>query len=695
MRRLPHVVVLLTCILLIIACSLPANLALPNGTEVQSTHVATAIGEISPVLTETITATPEPPLLDERLNLAYQALFNGNWDAALSQYGAILSDAGDTEMRGLAQLGLVQTHLQAGNFTEAVQTATVFLESFQGHSLTADGYFLRARANQESGEIAEAVLDYDRYLELRSGILDVYVWELSADLLREAGDLDGAVERYKKALEVEDDIGLQLKLGNTYRSLGEMESALNIYRELTPRVSDASTLATLNLLQGLVLQELGDQESAFELYKDSIQSYPEAYDSYVALALLVDADVPVDDYLRGYIDYHAGAYEPALAAFNRQLEVTPAGAGYYYRGLTLEYLGDQEGALADLQIVIEQYPQDPLWMAAVQEKAYLEWAHFDNPAAAIGTLLDAVDRAPQHAEAAGLLFEAGEIAERAGELWWAAELWQRVAVEYPQSTLRFEATFQSGLVLYRLADYGGALQGFEQALNFCTDLEDAAKGRLWAGKAYMAADDEESARAAWAEAARTDPTGYYSERALELISGQQPFQSQGIFDFSTDLIREKTAAEDWLRTRFSISSTYPLDQLDPQMATDMRILRAEEFWRLGLKVAAKQEFEAVRYDISASAEQSYRLMSRLLDLGLYQPAIYTARHILDLAGFDDAGTLDAPVYFNRVRFGAYFGELIFPEALANDLDGLFVLSVARQESLFEGFITSYAAARMG
>jgi soluble lytic murein transglycosylase len=86
-------------------------------------------------------------------------------------------------------------------------------------------------------------------------------------------------------------------------------------------------------------------------------------------------------------------------------------------------------------------------------------------------------------------------------------------------------------------------------------------------------------------------------------------------------------------------------------------------------------------------------MHTLLDLGLYQPAIFAARQILNLAGMDDAATMNAPVYFNRIRFGAYFGDLILPEAANNSLDGLLMLSVVRQESLFEGFATSYAAAR--
>jgi soluble lytic murein transglycosylase len=69
-----------------------------------------------------------------------------------------------------------------------------------------------------------------------------------------------------------------------------------------------------------------------------------------------------------------------------------------------------------------------------------------------------------------------------------------------------------------------------------------------------------------------------------------------------------------------------------------------------------------------------------------------ARHLMELAGLNDDDMLTAPVYFNRIRFGPYFGDLILPEALAHGFDGLYVLSVVRQESLFEPFATSYASA---
>lgn len=208
----------------------------------------------------------------------------------------------------------------------------------------------------------------------------------------------------------------------------------------------------------------------------------------------------------------------------------------------------------------------------------------------------------------------------------------------------------------------------------------------------MAAGDRQAAEQAWGQAAAADPTGYYSLRAAGLIREQPVFERSGAFDFTSDVEAEQRAAEDWLRGIFTLVGPDPLSELDPTLAADSRLVRGRELWALGELELAQAELFALRRSVESNAEQTYRLMHELLRMGYYREAIFAARQILRLAGMDDAATLGAPVYFNRIRFGPYFGELILPEAARYDFDGLFLLSVVRQESLFESFATSSASA---
>jgi soluble lytic murein transglycosylase len=130
------------------------------------------------------------------------------------------------------------------------------------------------------------------------------------------------------------------------------------------------------------------------------------------------------------------------------------------------------------------------------------------------------------------------------------------------------------------------------------------------------------------------------------------------------------------------------------LAQDPRFIRGAEFWKLGLYEEARLEFENLREAASLNAVDTYRLGNYLLGIGLYRPGIFALRQVLTLAGMDEQNeSLLAPPYFSHARYGLYYSELVIPFAQAEGFDPLFLFSVVRQESLFEGFVRSTAGAR--
>jgi soluble lytic murein transglycosylase len=165
-----------------------------------------------------------------------------------------------------------------------------------------------------------------------------------------------------------------------------------------------------------------------------------------------------------------------------------------------------------------------------------------------------------------------------------------------------------------------------------------------------------------------------------------------MYDLAYDPELERAEAEAWMREKFAIPSGLEISNLGP-LQNDERLIRGTELWNLGLFEAARAEFEDLRNESLNSALDSYRLANYLHELGLYRPAIFAARQVLNLNNMSDAETLNAPIYFNHLRFGSYYDELAIPIAEAYDLHPLFLFSVTRQESLFEGFVRSGAGAR--
>jgi soluble lytic murein transglycosylase len=130
-----------------------------------------------------------------------------------------------------------------------------------------------------------------------------------------------------------------------------------------------------------------------------------------------------------------------------------------------------------------------------------------------------------------------------------------------------------------------------------------------------------------------------------------------------------------------------------ELAADLRYVRGLEYWRLGEYAQASAEFDALRMAVQDNPVSSYRLANALVELGAYRPAILAARQVLTLAGLDDAASLNAPIYFNHIRFGTYYDDLVFPLASQYNFHPLFVWSVMRQESLFERGIRSSVGAQ--
>jgi soluble lytic murein transglycosylase len=183
-------------------------------------------------------------------------------------------------------------------------------------------------------------------------------------------------------------------------------------------------------------------------------------------------------------------------------------------------------------------------------------------------------------------------------------------------------------------------------------------------------------------------TDYYSLRAQDMLFSRPAFDPSMAVNLTANLTAERAEADAWLRVTFNLPSG--IDFGSPgALLTDARLTRGTEFWTLGLDAQAGIEFDALRTAIEQNPADCYRLAIYLLDLGLYYPAIVGIRQVLTLAGMNSqAQTLAAPAYFNHVRYGLYYQDLVLPNAQLAGFDPLLLFSVMRQESLYDKYIGS-------
>ncbi|GAB4502587.1 MAG: transglycosylase SLT domain-containing protein [Anaerolineales bacterium] len=684
----------LTIILALTACNLPAATPAPPS----PTPGPSPTASLPPAATLPPTAPSTPtPVPSARISAAEKALFNGDFSGAREEFQNAILSSNDPAIQAQAYWGSGKTEFSAGNFAAALNSLRPLTESYPTDPLAPRGWLLLAETYQQLGRYAEAASAYQQYLTLRPGLLDAYAQEERGDSLWLSGDAAAAIPAYQAALAASpaDPLKVKIKLGQVYAESGDAKSAISAYDEASAATSDEYSKARIEYLAGAALLAAGESDSGYGRWRNAVYSYPKSYDSYLALVGLVDAAQPVDDFNRGLTDYYAGQYGVALAAFERYAQTTPGHDGtlLYYSGLAQRALENYPAAVNDFDQLIQNYPENRYWAEAWSEKAETQWAYLEDYAAAANTLESFAQNSPESPRAAEFLMQAGRIQERAGNLPEAARLWEALTGRYPSDTLAVEALFQAGIAHYRRGDFARALDTFQRTLILSSAPAERARAQLWVGKSHQALGEAAAATQDWQAAQALDSGGYYSLRARQLILGEAPFSAASNTNTQYDLQAERAAAIPWMRVQFNLPPEIDLNGPGP-LAADPRYQRGMEFWQLGMEDQARLEFESLRAAVAASAVDSFRLGNALLDLGLYRPAIFALRNVLTLAGLtEQSASLAAPAYFRHVRYGLYYADIVFPAAQEYSLDPLFLTSVIRQESLFEGFVHSSAGAR--
>jgi soluble lytic murein transglycosylase len=650
--------------------------------------------ELAPTPSQTNTPTPQPRA---RVMLGQQDILKGDYDAALNEFWTARQQSTDPEVIAAAQLGVGRVLLLQEDYTGAIEQFNWLQENFADGETRDTAYFYLAQAYEALGEYRLAAEAYAQYVSSQPGPLDSEILEMKGDALLAAGEPALALQAYldaQKSAAPSRVEQMELKAARAASAAGDDEGALNRYVSLLETSTQEPVQSQVNFLLGQLYLKLGLYEQAYARFQDSVIRFPAYYDTYSGLVALVDAGEPVDDLLRGIVNYYAGQYGLTITVMDRYMLNNPDhdGTPLYYKALSLWKMGDYEGELATWDELINNLPTDKYIPTAYLEKSSTLWRYLENYEAAANNLLQYVAIYPETPEAPEFLNTAGKIYEIGGYLSKAARTWTRIFNEYPSSPLAYPALYKSGIVTYRLQRYADARLIFLRLLVLATTPEDIAAANFWVAKCHVR-EDNPDAQKYFEQAAEADPGDYYSIRAEQILNGQDPFPSQTRTDISIDLEQEKKYADKWMRKTFELDNSVDLDT-PAELAENPLFRRGEEYWKLGMRDHARSEFELLRNELQSDVLNSYRLMNHMLELGYYQTAALTSRQVLNLAGLNQAATLtDAPVYFNHIRFGIFYSDIVIPAAVENEIDPLLLFSIIRQESLFDASITSSAGAR--
>lgn len=695
------------------ACSGPA--AQPTQTP---TPLPTAA--LTPDIAQILAVTPEPtPPPEIRIAEADLALSFGDYERAMALYQAVTAQDGAEAMAaGLYGQGL--TLLKQGNTAEAAARFEQTLNQYPTAPAAARANFWLGSLAKDSDDYAKAISYYQAYLNNRPGILESEVYMRIGDLYAANADQALALQAYQNAyLGSEDQADYQLarKLAEAYSQAGEREKALAIFDEQYQKTENVYVKAMMDLLAGqMLLKDPGTQNAGYEKLQDAVDNFPQTYDAYTALTILLDANQPVDELQRGLINYNRSQPDLAIEAFDRYLagEGTAKDKALYYKALAQRAVGinkaplgsearsqwalqggspEDKEAIATWDTILNDYSQSNYVRDAVEDIVYTQYAYMGQTQLAVDTSLSYVARYPQADFAPSMLFNAGRWLEVEGRLDEAAALWMRAAQEYPSADNAFQSLFFAGILYFRAGDSTRAADALNRAVLVADSPLEYGGAYLWLGKLAAQAGENEKASEMWRTATSNDPNGYYGLRAEELNTGNPAFSAiPNALNLDVNLAPLRNAAADWMMHSFSLPVGTNTDYSSTLWA-DGRLKRALEYHALGLYDSAATEFESLRNANRNNVLNLFRLMKLFRDYGYYKSAIESSKAITQLAGFtDNPFSPSFPAYFAYMTYGAYYLHWIVAAAEKHDLPVLVLLSLIHQESHFESFATSSAGA---
>jgi soluble lytic murein transglycosylase len=681
---------LATSVAALLACQLPT---LPVvGPPPTTTPAPTPL----PTPTSIPTATPTPtPLPADLIEVGQQALFIGDSEGAILAFQAALDAAPEADTAADALFGLGRALLQDGAYLSAVETFDRLVARFPTSALVHPAHFLLAEALSGSGEPLEAAAHYSTYLEGGTDIA-AYVSAWIGDARYAAGDTEGAVAAYQAALAEPPDLSFEVSvrelLALAHVALLEYDQALAQYEAILAQAEIPAYRALIAHQAAQTLLLAGRTEEGHQRHLEVVNSYSTSPWAYQSLIVLVEAGVPVDDLTRGIVDYFGGAYDPAVAALYRYVEASPdhSGDAHYYAGLAHLAAGSPTLAEAQFRTLVETHRDSARW-----GDGWMGWAQalvaMDELEAALEVYRDFARYAPDHPRAAEALWAAAQILEGSGELAEAARAYEDCQTAYPAAQTASAALLRAGLQHYQLGALDEAVADWQLLAEDYPTSEYQAAGLLWLGRAHLTAGQPISATAAFDAAAQADPGSYYGLRASDLAADPlAPIYPPSDYTPLPDPAAGQREAEAWLADWLGLPSTDDLGELDPALASDLRLRRGLELWQLGRYEEAKTELEALRAATDDDPLAQYRLALLFRDIGLYRSSILAASTLIRLS--PAATPLEAPPFLARLVYPTYYHDLVLSNAMAQDLPPPLLFSLIRQESLFEGFATSTAYA---
>ncbi len=697
---------------------------------------AVLVPTLTPAGPPTPTSTPTPtPRPAERLAEGLRLHRYGDYANARAQFAALLAAPdGDPQTRLQARYALARAYMAEDSYPETMVALDQLDQELAKNTAAKDIFqskeqFLRAEALAGLGQQAEAIAAYWRFLDVYPWMAEVVQQRIAA-AYELAGDHASAAVAYRRAANVTTDtttrVSLLESLAAVYNSLARYNDAVAAYDEILTVAKNDEYRAYLEYQAGQALATAGDIAGAIARWRLATIIAPASKSAYSALVELVNREADFDLYQRGTIDLQAGAWGPAISAFQAYLASAAATDSRY--GEALHGLGQAQlqaenysAALETLERVINGYPQCSCYGQAWLDKAAAQAGLGDGTGARRTYRIFAREH-KDDALAPEALWQSGLYALRDKNQVEAGLDLLALADAFPKSERAPLALYAVGMGAYQNKLYAQTINAYSRLQKDYPTYNWLAVG-YWLGRAYQAVGKMEQARSQWQALVAKAPDIYYGILAAQSLrqtpltagnilnnmamvagppstlpgdNGSQAFAEQWLSTW----VKEPTAS---LSTTVGVSATATLStsgklvdaatlsQLPVALAEDPDLRMGRLLLEMDQRGDALTMLDRVFQRNKASVRMLYPLSLEFERIGAYSYSLIATQKLLEVS---PAHLVEnAPIFLQKRAYPREFNQLITESAQAYKINPLLYFSLIRQESLFEEGARSTAAAQ--
>jgi soluble lytic murein transglycosylase len=467
----------------------------------------------------------------------------------------------------------------------------------------------------------------------------------------------------------------RLAYGQIELTAGRPDLALDAAQEVRDRNPDPGDDSQARLMIAQALQAQGDARGAYDAAQELRQLYPQGANDAAARALA----------------YQILATNPAIVDTESLSYLHNEAALLLREGqpsLALERIDDALATSPPLSIRAEL-----LWLEAR--------ASHGNPASERAALSQYLALAPQGAHAANAFSVMAHSWWRSGDTDQARTFFERLTRQFPSSDLAPEAMFDIGRTYEDDGDYASARSAYHQMVARYPDSDYGADGHfraafmLYMMKQYgQAASEFAVGESQYAEPSQRDMFAYWHARSLE----QDGNTAQAQADFTQ--LAKSTASNYYpalaaMRIQPVSVSLAAANAPDPiaydapavsDPVAQFHLTRVVMLRSLGLRELEAPELRALTDYAAANPSLRQFMLAEYGAAGAWYEGIVAATKLSTRGEIDEAMA-------ERMRYPRAYWDLIASSAERSSLDPFLVLSLTRQESLFNPKARSGSDAR--